>query len=89
MSDYIAEFVTSVAGIPCKIGVLAFEHQQSSFSRHAASDIDYYGETESDWHVLDRTGKRAPWLERKLTPSDVERIEQTIYEKMIEENQND
>lgn len=44
------------------------------------SDWDYYGYTEMDWFVCDRRGRPAPWLERKLTDNDRQRIEDEIAE---------
>jgi hypothetical protein len=35
-----------------------------------ASDWDYYGCEEIEWEILDRKGRRAPWLDRKLSPAD-------------------
>lgn len=75
---YIAEIETRVAGIPCIIGVTHFESQKGSYSYHAASDLDYYGYTEAEWEVLDRRGRAAPWLAKKLTSSDAGRIEREI-----------
>ena len=77
---YIAEIETRVAGIPCIIGVTHFESQKGSYSYHAASDWDYYGYTEADWEVLDRRGRKAAWLAKKLTSSDESRIESEIVE---------
>ena len=39
------------------------------------SDWDCYGYTDIEFDVLDRKGYKAPWLKRKLTDSDRERIE--------------
>jgi hypothetical protein len=47
--------------------------------------MDYYGYSESEWDVLDRRGRPAAWLERKLTDDDRQRIEQEIAEAMTEE----
>jgi len=80
MSNYIAEIETRVAGIPCIIGVIEFESVRGSYSYHAASDWDYHGYTESDWEVLDRRGRPAPWLAKKLSDKDESRIEKEISE---------
>ena len=78
--DYIAEIETRVAGIPCIIGVTEYECVKGSYSYHAASDWDYYGYTECDFEVLDRRGRKAAWLERKLTDKITREIEQEIAE---------
>ncbi len=83
--SYIAEIESRVAGIPCLIGVSHFDCVRGSYSYNAASDWDYYGYSESEWDVLDRRGRPAAWLERKLTDDDRQRIEQEIAEAMTEE----
>ena len=77
---YIAEIETRVAGIPCIIGVTEYECVKGSYSYHAASDWDYYGYTECEFDVLDRRGRKAAWLERKLTDKITREIEEEIAE---------
>lgn len=62
---YIAEIETTVAGIPCIIGVT--EYSSVAGDSRADSDWDYYGYTEAEWEVCDRRGRPAPWLAKKLT----------------------
>ena len=78
--DYIAEIETRVAGITCIIGVTEYECVKGSYSYHAASDWDYYGYTECEFDVLDRRGRKAAWLERKLTDKITREIEKEIAE---------
>lgn len=80
MTHYQAEIESTVAGIPCIIGVTHYESVKGSYSYHAASDMDYYGYNEAEWEVLDRKGYKAAWLEKKLTKSDIVRIEAEIAE---------
>jgi hypothetical protein len=47
--------------------------------------MDYYGYSECEWEVLDRNGRPAAWLERKLTDADRSRIDQEIEEAMTED----
>jgi hypothetical protein len=82
---YLAEIESTVAGIPCLIGVTEFSSVRGSYSYHADSDMDYYGYTESEWMVLDRRGRPAAWLERKLTDAERSRIEQEVAETMAED----
>lgn len=84
--SYIAEIESRVAGIPCLIGVMHFDCVRGSYSHNAPSDMDYYGYTESDWEVLDRRGRPAAWLDRKLTGADRCRIEREIEEAMTEDS---
>ena len=76
--DYIAEIETRVAGIPCIIGVTEYQCVKGSYSYHAASDWDYYGYIECEFDVLDRRGRKATWLERKLSDKDTSRIESEV-----------
>ena len=76
--SYIAEIETRVAGIPCLIGVTHYEAVSGSYSYHAASDWDYHGYTEAEWEVLDRRGRPAPWLAKKLTGKDEARIDDEL-----------
>lgn len=75
---YIAEIETRVAGIPCLIGVISFNRVEGSYSYNAASDMDYYGYTESEWEVCDRRGRKAQWLERKLNSRAITEIETEV-----------
>ena len=79
---YIAEIETRVAGIPCIVGVTYFESVRGSYNYHAASDMDYHGYTECEFEVLDRRGRKAPWLERKLTDKIINEIEQDIADQL-------
>jgi hypothetical protein len=59
MTHYSTTIDTFVAGIPCQLGVVEF-----------TIDYDESGSfIECDYHVLDRRGRKAPWLARKITPS--------------------
>jgi len=80
--SYLVEISTRVSGIPCLIGVTSFHRVRGSYAYNAPSDLDYSGYTESDWEVLDRNGRRASWLHRKLTKADIDRIESAICEAM-------
>lgn len=68
---YRDEMPSRVAGIPCLIGIRYYNRVEGSFSYMATSDWDYKGYTEVEFDVLDRRGRPAPWLERKM--SDAER----------------
>jgi hypothetical protein len=71
---------TRIAGIPAKIGVTHVYRQSGSLMPDEVSDLDYYGYMEFDYEILDMRGKRAVWLERKLTDSIRTQIEQQIAE---------
>lgn len=65
---YQLVFDTRIAGIPCQIGVTYFHYQPPwRGSAHTCdSDWDYYGYTELEYDVLDRRGRPAAWLEKKI-----------------------
>jgi hypothetical protein len=44
--------------------------------------VDYRGYTECEFDILDRRGRPAPWLERKASDEDRQRIEQEITEQL-------
>lgn len=75
---YLAQIPAEVAGIPCLVGVTEYVSVKGSFSHHAASDLDYYGYTECSWELLDRRGRRATWLDRKLTADGEDAIEAAV-----------
>lgn len=80
--SYIAEIEHRVAGIPCLIGVIDYSHTKGSYSYHADSDMDYYGYTECDWEILDRRGRPAPWLQKKVDAKEEDSINDAINDYM-------
>ncbi len=78
------EIETRVSGIPCIAKVTHFFRQAPHRgSAHTCdSDMDYYGYTECEFEILDRRGRPAAWLERKVTDDDRQRIEQEITEQL-------
>jgi hypothetical protein len=79
---YIAEIESRVAGIPCLIGVLDWE---AYVPAKVSGPPEYCYPSEGgcgSWEVLDRRGRKAPWLERKMTAADERRIEQDVFEAM-------
>lgn len=80
--NYLAEIEARVAGIPCLIGVTEFHTERGSYSYNAPSDHDYYGYTEMDFDVLDRRGRPAAWLERKLDAAERADIEELIADRL-------
>lgn len=80
----LTTFESTVAGIPCQIEVDVFIHvPPHRGSPHSCdSDVDYYGYTEVGFSVMDRRGRYAAWLERKMTEDERERIERECVEQM-------
>ncbi|MBK1722816.1 hypothetical protein CKO23_11230 [Thiocystis violacea] len=81
---YLAEIPARVAGIPCLIGVESYRRQRPNH-RTWSSDWDYQGYTDCDWRLLDRRGRIAEWLERKMGKKDKERIGEEIQSYMLRE----
>lgn len=78
---------TKIRGIPCKVRVTRY-FVQRPMGRMADSPEDCYGYTEVDFDVLDRRGRPAPWLERKMLDEDRNAIEQEVTEaKQVERDQ--
>ena len=71
---------SKISGIPCLIKVTHCHIVPGTFSYHAGSDLDYHGYSDIDFEVCDQHGRPAPWLEKKMTDKDIERICQEIEE---------
>lgn len=71
-----------VAGIPCQINVTSLEPFRPG--RYSGAPEDCYPDEGGDveYEILDRRGRTAPWLERKVTEKEHERILDTIFEDM-------
>ena len=72
--NYIAEIEHRVAGIPCLIGVISYDVEEQTW--------DEPGYTDMEWEILDRRGRIAPWLARKVTAKEEASIEEAIYHEM-------
>lgn len=77
----MAEIEARVCGIPCIIDVTYYEPVRPG--RYFGCPEDCYPDEggESEWVLLDRRGRRAEWLERKMTDRDREKVEELIYQK--------
>jgi len=69
-----------ICGIPCLIQVDSHVVVEPWKGRvtDCPSDMDYHGYCETEFTVFDRKGYKAPWLEKKMTEEDVERILEDI-----------
>ena len=85
--SYTAVIEARIAGIPCKVGVTHYHNQAGN--SHADSDYDYYGYTDIEYDVLDRNGRKALWLERKVTDEDELNVENSIIKYFQEEAEYD
>lgn len=70
-------FDSYACGIPCKIQVLDYQ-EPTAHSYFEEGDYE-----DAEWIVLDRRGRRATWLERKLQSNQLEL--ERIHEEVIDE----
>ena len=75
------QFESRIAGIPCIIDVTSLT-VVSGEGYGAPSEIDARGWVESEFDVLDRRGRPAPWLARKLTDRMTCEIQTEIAERV-------
>jgi hypothetical protein len=69
---------TTISGIPCEIEVISIDWGEQAVI-HGPADNWYPGSApDAEYRVLDRNGRPAPWLERKMTEKDHERILEEI-----------
>lgn len=79
MSDGTIE--NTVAGIPCLIDYTISGHYEPA-KTYGPPEYCYEAQyPEVDFEVLDRRGRAAPWLAKKLTPTEANRIENEILEQ--------
>ena len=79
---YAAEIETAVAGIPCIIAVTDYEPYVPAFISGPPEDCYPSEGGYGDYVLLDRRGRRAEWLERKITDRIDREIQQEIFDHM-------
>lgn len=70
--------ITTIAGIPCQVDLT---HYSAPSPSRVDAEPDYCHEgdaEEMEFEVLDRRGRQAPWLARKLTSAETSRIEDEL-----------
>jgi hypothetical protein len=83
----MTEFESRVCGIPCIIRVTDWEAYVPAQTSGPPERCYPSEGGEGHWEILDRKGRPAAWLERKLTGDDRERIDAEVFNHM--ENQNE
>ena len=80
MSKQSIDLTSSIQGIPCGIHIdtLIVVKPWRGSPQTCPSADDFYGYSDIEFTVLDRKGYEAEWLTRKLTQSDLDRIEAEI-----------
>lgn len=78
--SYIALINSKVSGIPCLIGVNTYwRNLPWKGSAHLCdSDVDFWGDYDIDYDILDRKGYKADWLVRKMSQADRYNVEAEI-----------
>ena len=82
----MTEFNSTCCGIPCIIRVLSWDAYMPAVIRADPGDSYPAEGGEGEWEVLDRKGRRAPWLEAKMTDKERVRIDEEVFNHM--ENRN-
>ena len=67
------QFFSRLQGIPCQIQVNHLSIASDYYGGHPDS-AEMLADDEFDFVILDRRGRRAGWLERKVTPRDADRF---------------
>ena len=74
---------TKVDGIPCNAELIRVTGKYVHAKTNADPDSCYEAEyPEVEWELQDRNGRRAEWLERKLTTEDRARIESALLAEL-------
>jgi hypothetical protein len=77
-------FETKVAGIPCQCGVHHYLPGTPASTWGRDEDADEGTDEEFEFHILDMNGKRALWLESKLTDADRDRLLEEYHVTLLE-----
>ena len=73
-----------IAGIPCQVK-MTHCFVQPPLGPNCDSDLDCYGYAEVEFDVLDRNGRPAPWLEKKLSEHECIEIENLLLKERDDE----
>ena len=80
---------TRIAGVPCTVNYTV-QGKYVPAKIHAPPEFCHEAEyPEVEFTVCDRNGRPAPWLERKMTDTDRQRIESEILEYSEKESNDD
>ena len=82
MTHYIAEIESRVCGIPCIIGVVGYDAYVPAYTSGPPEHCYPSEGGDGDYEILDRRGRPAPWLAKKMTAKDEDRVRAKIYEYM-------
>jgi len=74
------EIDVRVCGIPAIARVLHYRPYEPAYRRGHPDNWEPASPPEIDFEILDRRGRPAPWLDRKLTNEDRARLERELIE---------
>lgn len=77
-------FDTKVAGIPCQCKVTHYRAGKSAYLSGPMEDAREAEPEEFEYEILDSKGKLAPWLSKKLTEADTERLLEEFHITVLE-----
>lgn len=77
------EFNTRIAGIPCICHVTYYTPEIPAYTSGLHEDSYPAEGGDFEFEILDRNGRKAEWLERKLTDEDEERL----YQEFLSESE--
>lgn len=77
-------FLTTCCGIQCIVRVLSWESHTAGYISGAPESCYPPEGGYGDWEILDKKGKKAIWLEKKLEKNKKEfsRLENEVFEFM-------
>ena len=78
----MTDIETRVCGIPCIVRVTHWEPYDPGRTSGPPESCYPPEGGEGEWEILDRNGKPAPWLERKMTDRDQNLVSETVFNHM-------
>ena len=78
-------FDTKVAGIPCQCKVTHYLSGKPAYIEGPPENAEEAEPEEFEYVILDRRGRPAPWLQRKVTPADDERLLEEFHTTVLED----
>jgi len=79
------QFTTRISGIPCICKVTSYSRAIPAILSGPWEDSDPGSPSEIEFEILTTKGKRALWLERKVTEDDEDRLKEEWEVTLLEE----
>lgn len=78
----MTEFNVRICGIPCVVRVTHWEKYVPAYTSGLPENCYPAEGGYGDYEILDRRGRPAKWLERKMTGADRDRLDETMFNLM-------